>query len=47
MSKAHDRAVHEMCKVERALLLAEIDQLRESLRQLEAERDQWQRLANQ
>lgn len=32
---------------ERALLLAEIDQLRELVRQLEAERDQWQRLANQ
>ena len=32
-------------KIERALLLAEIDQLRELVRQLEAERDQWQRQA--
>lgn len=47
MGKAHTRAVSEALIVERALLLAEIDQLRELLRQLEAERDQWQRLANQ
>lgn len=31
--------------IERALLLAEIDQLRELVRSLEAERDQWQRQA--
>lgn len=36
--------VDEM-KTERALLLAEIDQLRELVRSLEAERDQWQRQA--
>ena len=47
MAQAHTRAVREALIVERALLLAEIDQLRELLRQLESERDQWQRLANQ
>ena len=31
--------------IERALLLAEIDQLRELVRSLEVERDQWQRQA--
>lgn len=32
----------EDLKIERALLLAEIDQLQELVRSLEAERDQWQ-----
>ena len=35
----------EDLRIERALLLAEIDQLRELVRSLEVERDQWQRQA--
>lgn len=47
MDEGTRRDYIEDLKIERALLLAEIDQLRDAVRQLESERDQWQRLAMQ
>lgn len=45
MDEGTKRDYIEDLQIERALLLAEIDQLRELVRQLESERDQWQRQA--